>query len=647
MLSYFKKFNHFKSMRIATRLGWSIGAVAIVALLLLSGVVSYQIYQLAQHRTQEITRQSAYHYACAVKAELEIVLGEARSLAKMFEAALQADKQFVNRDQANQVLKYFTNSHPNLIGAWVLFEPNAFDGKDADFANTKGHDQSGRFIPYWARNSQGQVILEMITGYEKEGSNDYYELPKKYQHEMIIEPYVYPVENKDVLMTSAVVPIFNKDHKFIGVAGVDLLVETLINRLKEQKLSFFNETYGTLYSQQGKLLFSSNTINQQELGKNIQDISKDSAFTQHILSTKEFVTEHISDTLAKKMLTVGVPITFGVSNVHWVVAVSVPLADAYFPIYMLLIKMAFFSIILTILLFVVIYRLSNSIAQHIQQAVTIADSIAEGHLSIDIPVKNTDETGLLMGALKNMSINLAQIVNDVQRSVAAATSGSQALSATSQQLMRGATHQSEAAEEISASMEQMSASIKQTSENARNTEIIATQAATDATQTGQAVDEAISVSQQIIQKLSVIEDISKQINILSLNASIEAARAGSHGKGFKVVAAAIRELAGLSHRAATEINALSSNSMQTTQTAKNMLNQLVNDIQHTATLMRDISTASHEQSLNADQVNQSISELHKITQQNASASEELATMAEQLSSQAQQLAYTVTYLKVD
>jgi len=644
MLSYVK---NFMNMRIASRLSWSIGAVAITALLLLSSVVSYQIYQLAQHRTQEITRQSAYHYACAVRAELEIVLAEARSLAKIFEAAMQIDEPFLNREGANHLLKHFTIAHPNLLGTWVLFEPNAFDGKDANFAHTKGHDQTGRFIPYWARNPQGEIILEAITDYEKEGRNDYYELPKKYQHEMVIEPFIYPIENKDILMTSAVVPIFDKNKKFIGVAGIDLSVEMLINRLKEQKISFFNQTYGTLYSQQGKLLFSSNELNQQKIGKNVQAVSKDSVFTAHLLSTKEFVIERISGTLDKKVLTVGFPITLGATNIHWMVTVSVPLADAYYPIYMLLIKMAFFSIILTILLFIIIYRLSSSITRHIQQAVTIADSIAEGHLSIDIPVKNTDETGLLMGALKNMSINLAQIVNDVQRSVAAATSGSQALSATSQQLMRGATNQSEAAEEISASMEQMSASIKQTSENAKNTEIIATQAATDATQTGQAVDEAISVSQQIIQKLSVIEDISKQINILSLNASIEAARAGQHGKGFKVVAASIRELAGLSHRAATEINALSSNSMQTTQTAKSMLNQLVSDIQHTATLMRDISTASHEQSLNADQVNQSIAELHKITQQNASASEELATMAEQLSSQAQQLAYTVTYLKVD
>jgi methyl-accepting chemotaxis protein len=641
MLSYFKDF---KNMRIANRLSWSIGTVTIVALTLLSASVGYQTYQLTRHNTQEITQQVAYRYAYAIKSELEIALNEARALAKVFEAAVQADKPILNRDQANQILKHFIETRPNFLGTWVIFEPNAFDGKDAEFINTKGHDQTGRFIPYWVKNDKNEVILEPSVNYETE---DFYQLPKKHQREQIIEPFMYPINGKDTLMTSAVVPIFNKEKKFVGVVSVDILFENLSNRLKEQETSIAKNVHSTVYSQQGKILLSTNPENEKNVGKNAKEAHKNPIFIEHILSAKEFALDRYSHFLKQNVLTVGLPITFGSTQNAWTVTISVPYDELYLKINNLLIRMGFFSIILAILLVVIIYRLASSIAQHIQQAVTIADSIAEGHLSIDIPVKNTDETGLLMGALKNMSINLAQIVNDVQRSVAAATSGSQALSATSQQLMRGATNQSEAAEEISASMEQMSASIKQTSENAKNTEIIATQAATDANQTGQAVDEAISVSQQIIQKLSVIEDISKQINILSLNASIEAARAGQHGKGFKVVAASIRELAGLSHRAATEINALSSNSMQTTQTAKSMLNQLVSDIQHTATLMRDISTASHEQSINADQVNQSIAELHKITQQNASASEELATMAEQLSTQAQQLSYTITYLKVD
>ncbi|MEY3219392.1 MAG: hypothetical protein RIT27_749 [Pseudomonadota bacterium] len=640
-------FNNFKDMRIASRLSWSIGAVAIIALAILTSVVSYQTYQLARHRTQEITRQAAYHYACAVKAELETALDEARALATIFEAATQADVPFFDRDQAKTVLKHFTQTHPHFLGSYALFEPNAFDGKDAQFANQKGYDQSGRFVSYAVYNDKQQVILDVPINYEKEGEGDYYQLPKKNLREQVIEPYFYPVEGKELLMTSLVVPIFNKNHQFTGIAGIDLLFDQFVKRIKKQKISFFSQVYTSLYSQRGKLLTSSYPFYEKESGKSIQSFNKNQAFVDSVLSNEEFAIEHRVDELEKEVLTIGVPVTFGESKNKWVVTVSVPSENAYAPIYWLLIKMGIFSLVLAVLLFGVIYYLAGSIAKHIQQAVTIADSIAEGHLSVDIPVKNTDETGLLMGALKNMSINLAQIVNDVQRSVAAATSGSQALSATSQQLMRGATHQSEAAEEISASMEQMSASIKQTSDNARNTERLATQAATDATQTGRAVNDAINASQQILKKLSVIEDISKQINLLSLNASIEAARAGQHGKGFKVVAAAIRELAALSHRAATDINVLSSNSIQTTQTASAMLNQLVADIQRTADLMRDISSASREQSINADQVNLSIAELHKITQQNASASEQLATMAEQLSSQAQQLAYTVTYLKVD
>lgn len=638
-------FNIFKNMGIANRLSWSIGTITIIALALLSTSVGYQTYQLAVRNTQEIIRQASYHYAFGVKTELESALDEARALAKVLEAAVQHSPPIFNRDQANQIFQHFIETHPNFLATWVMFEPNAFDGKDADFVNTKGHDQTGRFLPYWRKSENKETVLEPLTHYKKENIEDFYLVFKKNPQETILEPVLHIIEEKNIFITSAVVPMFNKEQQFIGIVGIDLIFERIVDFLKQRKLLFDTE-YVTLYSNTGKLLATSHEKNQADLGKHVRELSPSAAYVEKVLSGKEFTIERYSRTLEKMLLTAGIPLSVGNVSNQWLVTLSIPVDELHQPINNLLIKMAIFGIVLAGLLFGIIYSLATTIAKNIQQAVNIADNIAEGNLSVDIPVTKYDETGLLMGALKNMSINLAQIVNDVQRSVAAATSGSQALSATSQQLMRGATHQSEAAEEISASMEQMSASIKQTSENARHTERIATQAATDATQTGQAVDKAIFASQQIIQKLSVIEDIAKQINILSLNASIEAARAGPHGKGFKVVAASIRELAGLSHRAAADINALSSNSMQTTQIAKTMLDQLVSDIQRTADLMRDISAASHEQSINAEQVNQSITELHKITQQNASASEELATMAEQLSTQAQQLAYTITYLKI-
>ena len=114
--------------------------------------------------------------------------------------------------------------NPDLVGIYTAWEPNVFDGMDKGYAGDEGHDQTGRFIPYWARDKDGKIAVEPLIGYDKEGDGDYYLLPKKTKKECIINPYVYPVQGKDTLITSLVVPIVVNDV-FYGIAGVDLRLD--------------------------------------------------------------------------------------------------------------------------------------------------------------------------------------------------------------------------------------------------------------------------------------------------------------------------------------------------------------------------------------------------------------------------------------
>ena len=291
--------------------------------------------------------------------------------------------------------------------------------------------------------------------------------------------------------------------------------------------------------------------------------------------------------------------------------------------------------------------ITRTITAPINKAVGVANSLAQGDLTITVEAKSKDETGQMMEAIKNMVDKLKQVVGEVMSAADNVAAGSQELSATAQQMSQGATEQAASAEEISSSMEEMSSSIKQNADNSGQTEKIAIKSATDAREGGKAVSETVSAMKEIATKISIIEEIARQTNLLALNAAIEAARAGEHGKGFAVVASEVRKLAERSQAAAGEISTLSTRSVQVAEAAGEMLNKMVPDIQKTAELVQEVSASSKEQDTGAEQINKAIQQLDQVIQQNASASEEMASTSEELSGQAEQLKDTISFFRID
>jgi len=195
-------------------------------------------------------------------------------------------------------------------------------------------------------------------------------------------------------------------------------------------------------------------------------------------------------------------------------------------------------------------------------------------------------------------------------------------------------------------MEQMTSSISQNTENAKVTDGMATKAASEATEGGEAVKATVVAMKQIAQKIGIIDDIAYQTNLLALNAAIEAARAGEHGKGFAVVAAEVRKLAERSQVAAQEIGTVASSSVELAEKAGRLLDTIVPNIKKTSDLVQEITAASEEQSSGVGQINAAVTQLSQTTQQNASSSEELAATAEEMSSQAEQLQQAMSFFKI-
>ncbi|OIN92544.1 MAG: methyl-accepting chemotaxis protein [Comamonadaceae bacterium CG1_02_60_18] len=291
--------------------------------------------------------------------------------------------------------------------------------------------------------------------------------------------------------------------------------------------------------------------------------------------------------------------------------------------------------------------LTRSITQPVNEALNVANRLADGDLTVRIDNPSKDETGQMLAAMQGMIGKLTQVVTDVNGGAQALASASEEVSATAQSLSQAASEQAAGVEETSASIEQMTSSIAQNTENAKITDGMASKAAKDAADGGEAVKATVEAMKQIAKKIGIIDDIAAQTNLLALNAAIEAARAGEHGKGFAVVAAEVRKLAERSQVAAQEIGEVAGSSVELAEKAGKLLDEIVPNIRKTSDLVQEITAASTEQSSGVGQINSAVSQLNTTTQQNASSSEELAATSEEMSSQAEQLQHTMMYFKLD
>ncbi|MBD9359952.1 methyl-accepting chemotaxis protein [Methylomonas fluvii] len=283
----------------------------------------------------------------------------------------------------------------------------------------------------------------------------------------------------------------------------------------------------------------------------------------------------------------------------------------------------------------------------LNEAVEVLALVEQGDLTRNVTGNYKGQLGEFKDTVNNTVAKLSQTISEVISAADQLGNASEQISSTSQSLSQAASEQAGSVEITSASIEEMAASINQNADNAKVTDGMASKAATEASQGGEAVKQTVDAMREIAKKIGIIDDIAYQTNMLALNAAIEAARAGDHGKGFAVVAAEVRKLAERSQVAAQEIGELAENSVETAESAGKLLDEIVPSIARTSDLVQEIAAASQEQSAGVSQVNNAMNQMNQITQQNASASEQLAATAEEMTSQAEQLQSLMSFFRLD
>jgi len=544
------------------------------------------------------------------------------------------------RDQLDAMSRQVLEKHPEFIGTYSIWEPDALDGRDAEFTNKgPGYDATGRYSAYWNRGS-GKIAVEPLLDYEKAGANDWYDLPRKSGKDALIEPYLYPVAGKDVLMATLSAPILI-EGKFVGMAGSDVPLQKLSERIT--RMQPVPDSRVALLSAGGLYVASHDA---EQLAKKADDLPAEAL--AHIAQGQPYRYE---DTHGWVHLFAPVKALDGVSP--WSVRVSYPLSTATAAAHHFLLTAALAALVTCTLAAVAMALLVRRLMRPLRElSVTMSHlASADADLSVKLGERGHDELAIIGRGFNQFMAKIAGVFDQVRSNADGVATASHEIAQGNMDLSSRTENQASALQQTAASMEELSQTVKQNADSARTANQLAVQASEVARQGGQVMDQVVTTmkdiheaSRRIGDIIGTIDGIAFQTNILALNAAVEAARAGEQGRGFAVVASEVRSLAGRSAEAARAVKTLIGASVERVEAggalvdqAGQTMSQVVESIQRVTHIVGEISSASGEQAQGVAQMGQTVSNMDRATQQNAALVEEMAAASSSLKGRAADL----------
>ena len=387
----------FKDLSVGTKFTIKIVSVLGAVLIACCALIIYITANNSKEQAYNMARSLAERDAAVVDARLEEAMNTAKTTAKTMEGFRDLGSQ-ERRAVFNSMLKNNLRANPQFFGIWTCWEPNALDNMDSQYAAGLGSDFTGRFIPYWYWDKSG-VAFTPLTGYEEEGSGDYYLLARNSGKPKALEPFEYEVDNKNVLMTTIAIPIQDKNGTIVAVTGVDVALESLQNITFDK--GGFESAFVNILSNDGTFVYH---LDSERIGTNIKDIRSESDTLNEqieaIKSGASYTCDDISATTGEHVVRFFSPIKIGETTTPWSIEVVVNSSEimaATTQMAQLLACILLGILVVSIVFIALLIR--SSITKPIKRTAAFAKTLASGDLDASIEIKSQDELGQLASVL--------------------------------------------------------------------------------------------------------------------------------------------------------------------------------------------------------------------------------------------------------
>ena len=621
-------------------------ALAAIGIAAVGGLLTHEASTGLTDQARQILEHAAAQEAGHVNTEFARAITAARGFART-SLALRAAKN-TDRPTFEAILKNTLDPEATWFGAWGTFEPNGFDGKDADFAGkdiATSVKSSGRYVPYWYRTDKGIVADK---SYDFDSSNnplDYYNVPKQTGKPHLTNPAGWDFGGGNVVwLVSFCVPVI-EDGKTLGVTGVDFRMQELLNYfaqlrpLGEGRAALIDAAGNWAANPDGKLV-----------GKKVEAPFY-AAHKDTMASGQMAIGGEQTNLLGEDSLSVMVPVHFEDSPDVWTLMISVPRRLVLAQVSNMTDWALIAGIIAVLICAVIAWVVGRGIARPVMQMTSVMNALAAGQHQIDVPaLGRKDEIGQMAEAVQTFKRNaienqaLQSRQEEMQRQAeedqrrarlgladrfeAELSQSLDGMATTSRDMTQSAemmsstandnVQRSEAvagtanrvADNVSsvAAVEELAASIREISQQANSSSSVATGAAGRARGTVERVNALVNAADQIGSVITLINDIAQQTNLLALNATIEAARAGEAGKGFAVVASEVKNLATQTAKATEEIAAQVQAIQQSTGRAAGEIGEIAQVIDQLSQISGAIAAAVTEQEAATSEISRAVNE---------------------------------------
>lgn len=568
------------NLKLRTRLILSGTAILLTGFAAAGGYAVWDSFEQASEDAQRTVIAVAQGTAEQVINFIQPAIDTAETTARAVEGARAAG---VPRTALADIGTSIIAANKRFVGITIAFEPNGYDGRDAEFAGqAPHHDAGGRYVPYFFNKADGTVGIEPLIMTVEAGIEGWYLAPLKNVRTTLVPPFIYPVEGKDVLMSTVSVPI-TTDGKGVGIATVDFDMTKLREALAKIKPLGAGEVM--LVSDAGTW---SATGDRQALGQPVADTDPVKAW----LGASQMILGE-----ANGFTYVVLPVQFRGPAETWRVVIRVPQSAITGGAVGTAITIAVVIVCVLLAGVALFWWLGNAVARPVARVSAATNAIAAGDLDSAIPgTERTDELGdlaraigvlrdgqkerrrlakeqeeakraaeeerrrTMIGLAEKLDATVKRVLGSVEMSVKGLQDDAQAMTRivgeSSKQIVAvsSATQQASAnVQTVAAASEELSTSIAEISGQVTKSSTVARDAVDEIGQANKTMSSLLASSERIGDVIKLINDIAEQTNLLALNATIEAARAGEAGKGFAVVASEVKNLANQTSKATEEI----------------------------------------------------------------------------------------------